>query len=101
MKTRAGPGRDLELRCRAYSQGELFQMNLRGFRKRGGNLLFIPEIVRSRWRVCAAMALVHFRRSSQMLLGGLAQSLRLIQKNNRPKRAFRQFKDRKSVVEGR
>src|SRR2546430_15322714 len=89
MKPPAGTGRNFKLRRGSDAQRQLLQMNLRGFPKRRGNLLLIPKIVRSRWRICPAVTFVHFRGSSQMLLRSFAQRLRFIEKNNRPQRALR------------
>jgi hypothetical protein len=49
VKPSTRTGSDFKLRRRPDGERELLKMNLRGLAKRRGNLLFAPEIVRSRW----------------------------------------------------
>src|SRR5205807_4959155 len=73
---------------------ELFEMNLGCFGEGCGNLFFGPEVMRWGRGICMSVAFIHFGCDGELLLGGLAQSLRFVEKNDGAKRTFGQFEKR-------
>src|SRR5260370_39517030 len=90
VKTRAGPGRELKVRSGTDSKRELLDMNLRSFTERRRNFLFGSEEVRTSGGIGAAVTLVIFRCSREILRRGITPSLRLIEEDDRPQHTFRQ-----------
>src|SRR5277367_4812897 len=69
-------------------------MDLRGFGQRGSKFGFTEKEMRRCGGTGAAMALVDLRGMREMLVGRVAQVLRLVQKDYRFEGAFRQFEKR-------
>ena len=82
VKAGARTGRKLKLRIGPNGERKLFEVNLRSFAQRRGQLFFGPKIMRRCGRIRTAVALVNFCGRCQMLFSGLTQLLRLIEENN-------------------
>src|SRR6185369_9891935 len=94
VKAWTGTRRQLELRSLANREGQLLEIDLRGLGKRGRELRFGPEIVFRRWSVGFRVALVVFGSGGEVFFGGRSQHSGLVEKNNRPQRAFRKLEQR-------